>query len=205
MPVPEPVHLEIERLTGEPLVIENADRLAEAFFSLDRSSQGADSYDAYTQQTPPNHIEEADVDRINGLMRARSEKEMWEGLLAEPHLDWLAALDPGWDLLMPDEQWAETTEAVTSALIAITGPYRNVSVSTKILHLKRPALIPVLDELVIQNIGGKYYTGKFTQRRAARSLSHIEHLRGQALASRDALIEIRSRLQWHGSSTGFCG
>ena len=58
VPVSEPVHLEIERLTGEPLVIENADRLAEAFFSLDRSSQGADSYDAYilAQGRSPDNI-----------------------------------------------------------------------------------------------------------------------------------------------------
>ena len=67
---------------------------------------------------------------------------------------------------MPEEQWPQTADAVISALIAITAPHRNVSVSTKMLHLKRPALIPVLDDLVIENIGGSHYTGKFTERRA---------------------------------------
>ena len=74
VPAPEPVDLRVERLTGETLLIANADRLAEAFFSLDRSSQGADSYDAYTHETPSNRIQEADVDRINRPMRARSNK-----------------------------------------------------------------------------------------------------------------------------------
>jgi hypothetical protein len=54
---PEPIHLHIGRLRGAPLEIRNADRLADAFFSLDRSSAGVDSYDAYTAQTPPNRIE----------------------------------------------------------------------------------------------------------------------------------------------------
>jgi hypothetical protein len=29
------------------------------------------------------------------------------------------------------------------------------------MHLKRPKLFPVLDALVVQSIGGKYYTGRF--------------------------------------------
>lgn len=191
---PEPIHLEIGRLVGPPLIIHNADRLAEAFFSLDRSSVGVDSYDAYTTQTPPNRIEHADVDRINGPMRARSKKETWEDLVAVGHLDWLAGVSTVWDLLMTPERWQTAEPAIKSALVGITARGRNVSVATKMLHLKRPELFPVLDALVVESIGGKYYTGKFADRRADRSLQFVEHLRGQGIASRAALEEIQARL-----------
>jgi hypothetical protein len=191
---PEPIHLQIDRLAGAPLEIENADRLAEIFFSLDRSSVGVDSYDAYTAETPANRIEEADVDRINGPMRARSKKETWQDLFALGELGWLADVDTRWGLLMSDAQWEAARPYIKGALVGITAPGRNVSVATKMLHLKRPELFPVLDALVVERIGGSYYTGKFAERRAERSLQFIEHLRTQAIASRVALEEIRSRL-----------
>ncbi len=191
---PAPIHLQIDRLVGPPLIIANADRLAEAFFSLDRSSVGLDSYDAYTTQTPPDRIEQADVDRINGPMRARSKSETWEDLFGVAQLNWLAAVDQQWDLLMPPQQWQVAKPALKDALIGITAPGRNVSVATKMLHLKRPSLFPVLDKLVVGSIGGKYYTGKFSDRRADRSLEFIEHLRGQALATRAPLEQIGARL-----------
>lgn len=191
---PEPIHLEIDRLVGPPLAIHNADRLVEVFFSLDRSSVGVDSYDAYTAETPPNRIEQADVDRINGPMRARSKRETWEDLCAARDLDWLTHINTEWDLLMTLDRWQAAKPAIKTALIEITAPGRNVSVSTKMLHLKRPKLFPVLDTLVVERIGGKYYTGKFADRRADRSLEFIEHLRGQAIASRPALEQIQARL-----------
>jgi hypothetical protein len=191
---PEPIHLQIGRLLGEPLAIANADRLAETFFSLDRSSVGVDSYDAYTAQTPPNRIEQADVDRINGPMRARSKSETWEDLFAVPALDWLAALDTSWDLLMAPQQWQAAKPTLKAALIGITAPGRNVSVATKMLHLKRPNLFPVLDALVVEGIAGRYYTGRFPDKRADRSLELIEHLRQQALTSRGPLEQIQTRL-----------
>jgi hypothetical protein len=38
------------------------------------------------------------------------------------------------------------------------GPYRQLATVTKLLHLKRPALVPVLDALVIEQIGGRTRT-----------------------------------------------
>lgn len=191
---PAPIHLQIDRLAGPPLIISNADRLSEAFLSLDRSSVGEDSYDAYTSQTPPNKVEQADVDRINGPMRARSKLETWDDLFELDHLDWLSAVGQDWDLLMPPDQWHAVKPTLKNALIGITAPGRNVSVATKMLHLKRPSLFPVLDRLVVESIGGRYYTGKFPDRRADRSLEFIEHLRGQAVAAQEPLQQIQARL-----------
>jgi hypothetical protein len=196
----KPVHLKIDRMQGPPRVIANADRLAEVFFSLDRSSVGVDSYDAYTTQTPADRIERGDVDRINGPMRARSKPETWADLVARPRLDWLADVDVRWDLLMEVDEWRAARPTLAAALIGITAPGRNVSVATKMLHLKRPRLFPVLDKLVVQTIGGRYYTGKSAIKRAERSLEFIEHLRSQALASRPGLEEIQLRLEAVGIS-----
>jgi hypothetical protein len=46
-------------------------------------------------------------------------------------------------------------------LLASPVPGRDVSVATMMMHSKRPKLFPVLDALVVQSIGGKYYTGRF--------------------------------------------
>jgi hypothetical protein len=90
-----PVTLRMDRLDGTELTIENADRLADLFFALDRSSRGDDSYDAVTSRTSPTRIERVDVDAINGPMRARSKPEVWQDLFDMPDLPWLAAVDPG--------------------------------------------------------------------------------------------------------------
>lgn len=74
---------------------------------------------------------------------------------------------------MSTEQWQVAKPAMKTALIGIAAPGRNVSVATKMMHLKRPKLFPVLDALVVQSIGGKYYTGKFPDRRADRSLGFM--------------------------------
>ena len=93
-------------------------------------------------------------------MRARSKKATWEDVFAMGNLDWLADLDTDWDLLMSPEQWQAAKPAMKTALIGITAPGRNVSVATKMMHLKRPKLFPVLDALVVESIGGKYCQGR---------------------------------------------
>ena len=99
-----PVTIRVRRLDGTELVIENADRLADLFFALDRSSRGDDSYDAMTTRTAPTRIERADVDAINGPMRARSKAENWNDLFASQELPWLEAVDPAWDSMMHERR-----------------------------------------------------------------------------------------------------
>ena len=196
MPV-TPVTIRLTCLDGSELAIENADRLADVFFALDRSSRGDDSYDAMTSRTSPNRIERADVDAINGPMRARSKPEVWQDLYAEQHLPWLAALSPEWDLLADDAIWAAEgiPAAITGALLGIIAPYRNVSVATKMLHLKRPALFPVLDRLVVESVKGHISSTASPTTKASQSLAVIQHLRGEIRAHEGEIVEIQARLR----------
>lgn len=192
-----PVTIRVRRLDGTELVIENADRLAELFFALDRSSRGDDSYDAMTTRTASTRIERTDVDAINGPMRARSKPENWDDLFASQALPWLEAVDPAWDLMMDDEDWGrdDVPGAVVGALVGIIAPYRNVSVATKMLHLKRPALFPVLDRLVVESVGGRISSTASPATRADQAYAVIEHLRGEIRRHRLELVEIQDRLR----------
>ena len=46
-----------------------------------------------------------------------------------------------------------STRKVEAAFAAMCGPYRGLSVVSKMLHLKRPRLIPLLDALVVEQLG----------------------------------------------------
>jgi hypothetical protein len=150
--MPEDPSIVIRRLGGGPsLIVEDASSLAHAFFSRDPSSVGLKAYDKRVGQGNPDRITTDDVRAINETMRARSPHTAWEALTSAGPLPWLAALDPTWDLVeLPDRDWerfgcAALLEAAFAAAIA---PRRRLAVATKMLHLKRPSLIPILDAFV---------------------------------------------------------
>jgi len=73
-------------------------------------------------------------------------------------LPWLEALDPEWDLLlMPDDRWQEldVSGRLLAAFQAAQRRGLGIAVVTKVLHIKRPKLIPVLDSLVLAQVGAR--------------------------------------------------
>jgi hypothetical protein len=64
----------------------------------------------------------------------------------------------------------------------VIGPGRGLSVGTKVLHLKRPRMFPVLDRLVLERLG---VTASVPVVRV------IEHLRGDGVRNLDRLLEIQ--------------
>ena len=143
--------------SGPRLLIEDPLQLALDFFTLDASSRGPSSFDARAGQGDPNRIIEADVRAINTTMRARARHSAWEAEYAalEP-LPWLSAISQEWDLIASDDDvWKgnDCTRITAAAIKASSGKYRGISVSTKVLHLKRPRIFPVLDSLVLEQIG----------------------------------------------------
>jgi hypothetical protein len=179
----------IGRLDGGPsLVIEDASQLAYAFFSSDPSSIGPGSYDQRAGQGDPGRITTDDVRAINETMRARSPHSAWEALTGAGSLPWLMAIDPSWDLVeLSDHDWGRLgcTALLEVAFTNAIAPYRNLAVATKVLHLKRPALFPVLDALVVQQIGG---VGR-------PPIALLLHLRAEAQRNRAALHRVRANLQ----------
>lgn len=141
--------------SGPTLVIEQADAFAYAFFATDASSVGFGAYDGLSGKGVPNRVTTEDIVAINTTMRARSPHEAWEVLTnAKGELLWLAAIPLAFELFgASDAQWKVVRLYAEQAFAATIAPYRNLSVATKVLHLKRPRLFPVLDSFVIQQLG----------------------------------------------------
>jgi hypothetical protein len=179
----------IRRLDGgASLIVEGASSFAHAFFSRDPSSIGPTAYDGRAGHGDPYRITTDDVRAINQTMRARSPHMAWEVLTRAGPLPWLAALDPAWDLVeLPDREWERfgCTALLKAAFAAAIAPHRQLAGATKMLHLKRPSLIPILDTLVVEQIGG-----------ARRSpIDLLLHLRAEAQLNRLALHRVQSNLQ----------
>jgi hypothetical protein len=68
--------------------------------------------------------------------------------------DFILAFEYGHLSGLDDDVWLAIQPVLQQSLDSTIGPHRSVSVATKVLHSKRPALFPVLDSLVIQQIGG---------------------------------------------------
>ena len=185
------VELTLHRITrGPSLHFEDAARFANDFLRMDASAQPG-GYDdlANAGSKPSDRITTADIVAINTTMRARSPHSAWHAFISvdEP-LDWLAALDPSWDLVeLDDPEWrGNARDGVERALVAATGPGRGLSVGTKVLHLKRPRMFPVLDSLVLQQLG-------VTDR--VRPIAVLDHLRAEGRRSIHSLRAVQTALR----------
>jgi len=146
---------------GPGFSIEGAQWLAETFFRRDPSSVGQRSYDAWiaTTQAEPdrlNAIEDGDVTAVNRTMAARTSHAKWGKVIEEGDWSALAELDLTWDLFdLDDSAWAANNVAgrLQDTFAAIRRPGLGVAVITKVLHIKRPRLIPVVDSLVVEQVG----------------------------------------------------
>lgn len=183
----DPSSIVVERMDGGPrLVIDDAAALAYDFFRLDASSVGPNAYDAQIGKTDPDRITTADVTAINTTMRARSPHSAWESLTSAGSLPWLAAIPPQASLLgASDDEWRALRDAAEAAFVAGIGPHRNLSVATKVLHLKRPRFFPVLDSLVIEQLGG---VGR-------PAIAILEHVRRVGRDNLEALAIIAGMLE----------
>lgn len=71
-------------------------------------------------------------------------------------LDWLREIPSDLDLIETDDDaWDEARgrELLRTAVRSTLGRGRGVAVATKLLHLKRPRLFPILDAFVAQMLG----------------------------------------------------
>jgi hypothetical protein len=187
---PEHLPIVVRRIDGGPsVVVEDASLLAHAFFTSDPSSVGPKAYDQHAGRGDLNRITTDDVRTINQTMRARSRHTAWETLTSAGPLPWLAVLDPSWDLIeLPDREWEQLgcTELLEAVFAAALGPYRNHAVASKVLHLKRPLLIPILDSLVVEQIGG----GERTP-----AIDLVLHVRAEGQRNRFALRQVQASLE----------
>jgi Family of unknown function (DUF6308) len=200
------------------LVIEGAQWLAETFFRCDPSAVGGLSYDAWIQATQADlkrrdRIIDGDVTAVNRTMAARTSHATWAPIVEGEGADLIAALDPDWDLFeMDPESWAGANVAahLEQALNFLHRPGLGIAVITKVLHVKRPKLIPVLDSLVLEVIGASVTASVSTWVEAIEDVRGVgrsnllelrairEHLDSVGIHSR-TLVRVLDALLWTGS------
>ncbi|MGH3074910.1 MAG: DUF6308 family protein [Gaiellales bacterium] len=185
--------IRLEMLSGSVLVFDDPAPLIRLFVGPD----GVDGYDGWARKTPPNRLVAEDVTVLNTYARARSGHVRWQELISDRGPAWLAAIDPGWDAAMTDEsEWerAEIRSKVEAAFTAMCGPYRGLSVASKMLHLKRPRLIPLLDALVVEHLGPSVPSAAPPGVKAEYAARVIAHLATQARSNRAALAGLQREL-----------
>ncbi|MFZ5854209.1 MAG: DUF6308 family protein [Chloroflexota bacterium] len=107
-------------------------------------------------------------------------------------------LDPAGQLFEPtDHDWARlrVAERLSEAFEAVIRPRLKVAVTTTVPHIKRPELIPVLDSVVMQQIG------MHESDDVAVWVQAIAHVRA---VSRDNLLALRT-VREHLESKGIHG
>ena len=184
------------RIRRPELLVENPLDLVLRFFSEDPSSAGPNSYDAYigAGSSPANRIVLDDVKAINATMRARSPHADWSAIISREKLSELTALDQKWDLFLTAESAWKTGNVPTklAALFdALLSRGIGISRATKVLHIKRPRLIPVCDSYVLRLMGIPGDTG-------ASAVALIEHLRSLRAELRPVLVDLQRELRKRG-------
>lgn len=187
----EHVHLQLRTCKGEPFTIKYANDLAEFFFRTNLSYR----YDEWAKaDAHPNRITPGDISAINQTMAAHSAAKRWTTLTdGDVNLSCLLRLDRDWDLFdMPDAAWQEhdLETRLGDAFEVTMGPYRGAAVATKVLHIKRPALIPVCDS-VVANVMGTTLLDSGDWKRVRE---FVVHLRSQGRANLDGLKAMQERL-----------
>lgn len=183
------------RLRRPDLVVDDPLDLALRFFAEDPSSVGTKSYDAYIVGAPaPNRVVDEDIAVINSTMSARSSHKHWADLISRGDLAELVAVERDWDLFCtPDDIWRERNvpDVLERLFSVVIGKGIAISRATKVLHIKRPALIPVCDSYVLGLMGIFGVT-------AASGVALIEHLRDLRSELVPTLISLQNSLRDHG-------
>ena len=184
------------RIRRPELLVEDSLKLVLWFFSEDSSSAGPNSYDAYIAagSSPGNRIVLDDVRAINSTMRARSLHADWGAIISRGKLSELAAISQEWDLfLTADTDWRSGSVPTKLRLLfdALLGRGVGISRATKVLHIKRPRLIPVCDSYVLRLMGIPGDTG-------ASAVALIEHLRSLRTELRPVLVDLQRELRKRG-------
>lgn len=180
------------RIRRPDLVVDDPWELIHTFVKEDRSSMGERSYDSYIASgtSPLNRIVLADVVAINTTMGARSPHSDWATVIRRGVLTELKAIDLRWDLFTtPDEIWARRPigDRVAALLDAVMGKGIGLARATKVLHIKRPHLIPICDSYVLRLMGLPGENGASV----AALIAHLRNVREELLPT---LVDIREKL-----------
>ncbi len=181
------------RIRRADVVVESPRETAVRFFTEDRSSTGSRSYDAYVMSggSPAHRITAQDVLAINTTMGARSPRSDWARLIKRGDLPQLEAISRDIDLFQAsDKLWIdEQVSAKLEKLFKIViGRGIGIARATKMLHIKRPMLIPVCDSYVLKLMG-------IPDVGAESGVAPVEHLRAIRKDLLPTLHSLQNRLR----------
>lgn len=192
--------IHIEREDDEVLTIGEPLTLVRAFFTGDRSSVGEGSFDQLAGGGEADKIVLDDIKAVNRTMRARSPHENWAAII-NGHFGWLTAISDDLDVLeLDDDEWtaANGDELLDAALTAVLGKGRGLAVVTKVLHLKRPRLFPVLDRFVAEMFGVNVPSAPTPEQRQAIGHQLVRTVRREGRRNIEVLREIQQKLHNEG-------
>lgn len=139
--------------------IPNSEYVAFEFFTKNRDSVRRFDDAAMNPGGSENRFIAEDGQLLNSAMATRLSSDRFQELLALGSFPALKALRPDWDLAELTEQtWDERAPLIQQAIEEIWGPGRRAAVTTKLLHLKRPQLIPIIDPQVAWTLGWRGHT-----------------------------------------------
>jgi len=133
---------------------------------------------------------------MNTTMRSRSKHAWWEPVFASDQ-GWLREIPFDLDIVEADEdEWkAANGDALLSAAIAACiQPGIGLAGATKLLHLKRPRLVPILDELVAEMMGVNLPDSPTVEQRVAIGQRLATAIRREACRNIDVLQRIQVEL-----------
>jgi hypothetical protein len=189
-----PYTLRVEREDGELLVLDGL-ALVRGFIAGDPSAQPG-GYDSRAGAGDPERISKADVTTMNQTMRARSGHKYWAATYADPQ-EWLAAIALDLDLIETDDaEWnaARGDDLVADVINRCVQPGIGLAGATKLLHLKRPRLFPVLDSLVVEVMGINVGDDATREQRIAIAQQVAAAIRREGRRNIDALRAIQAEV-----------
>ena len=189
--------IRILTLSGGALEFDDPASLIRLFVASDESI----GYDQWAEVSPPDRVVPEDISALNRFMRARTSYSRWESVIADPAPAWLNAISPEWDVAsLSEHQWQHEQVGLRldEAFAAICGPYRGLSIASKVLHLKRPRLVPLLDALVVEQLGQPVSANASGSEKAHAAAQIITHIAAQARANASALTELQTQLEAEG-------
>ena len=142
-----------------PVELRDCEERTLDFFTRDISSvDGELSYDERAMSDQPDRYDVTDATVIRrGMGLNRLPKSTWRWLVDEAPTELVASLPRGADLdTIPDDDYPAVrahTQAALDGFVGETGDRRGLASATKMLHLKRPALLPVCDSYTVAMLG----------------------------------------------------
>ena len=173
--------LVVEPMRGPAYTIPHADRLAAMYVHARR--RVVDRYDRRAAETD----DETTFADYEAIRAAGGWMSTWRRAASALPLgsQVIARLDPEWDLaVLDDPTWATAEQNLLGAVASLWAPGLGAAAVTKLLHLKRPRLVPVIDRRVLFALRMR------EPRTPADLMEVIGHFRGLLRENADAVVEI---------------